>query len=292
MDINHFSTSFFANSFPNILFISFVYTFGVQVYKNFVKPHRLEKYETPNVDLACTMWNLGMCIFSFYGAISTGLLFSSIIEKNLLFNTTGPQSNYDLSCASNNFTSFLEFKMGFQMGLLYLLSKPLELIDTVFLMLKRKPISTLHWTHHLLTMLYCWYAGTLQSMEFFLLFCFLNLTVHAIMYGYYFLQWAVGLPNYISKCITFIQILQFVIGLTWTLMWTNKIDHFSLSITLTMYSYYLVLFVNFYYRKYHSLCCMCHTNIAKLRCHKCNNHCCTSCLTENGCTLCVQTSSF
>jgi hypothetical protein len=178
---------------------------------------------------------------------------------------------------------------------LYILSKPLELIDTVLLMLKRKPISTLHWTHHLLTMLYSWYAAMNQSninTHFFLLFCFINLAVHAIMYGYYFLQSYTHIPKFISKCITGIQILQFIVGLIWTWIWRNKIHNFVWYITLMMYTYYLVLFINFYYRKHYMLCCMCSKNIATLKCYKCHNDCCISCITENGCTLCFRSSQI
>ncbi len=286
MKIDYFSSHFFTNSFPHIWFISFVYIFGVQVYKKFVKTNSMQKFEDPNVNLVCCIWNFSMCTFSCCGAISTGLLFLSIIQNNIVFSNNNPLIDI---------TSLPEFYIGAQWGILYILSKPFELIDTIFLMLKYKPISTLQWTHHLLTMLYSWYAGVRQNSsnyQFFLLFCFLNFAIHTIMYAYYLLQSLFKLPKCVAKCITFVQISQFIVGLIWVWMWSGKIDNVLLFITVSMYTYYLILFVNFYYRKYYALCSMCRKNISTSRCWKCNNNCCMSCIFENGCTLCVETSQF
>merc|ERR1712072_138491 len=41
---------------------------------------------------------------------------------------------------------------------LFIFSKIPELIDTAFLVIRKKPVIFLHWYHHFTVMLYCWHA--------------------------------------------------------------------------------------------------------------------------------------
>ena len=74
----------------------------------------------------------------------------------------------------------------------YYLSKYVELLDTVILALKGKPLSFLHVFHHASMPIMCWlWIVDRQSMQEIALLT--NTLIHVIMYYYYY-RCAVGKP--------------------------------------------------------------------------------------------------
>ncbi|KAF7725147.1 hypothetical protein EC973_000399 [Apophysomyces ossiformis] len=159
-------------------------------------------------------------------------------------------------CSTDAWTQPLE--------LLYYLNylvKYWELIDTIFLVLKKKNLEFLHYFHHSMTMVLCYtQLGGQTSVSWVPIV--LNLTVHVLMYYYYF-RTAAGAKIWWKKYLTTMQIVQFVIDLfiiyfcTYTYFaytyWPHLPNMGSCAGTegsalfgCALLSSYLLLFINFY----------------------------------------------
>ena len=143
---------------------------------------------------------------------------------------------------------------------LFVWSKVVEFGDTIFIVLRKSPLSFLHWYHHITVLMYSWYGLATRNTAGHW-FSTNNLGVHAVMYTYYMLK-ALGfkIPSYVAKCITIVQLTQFVVGLmiVFTGVWlTYTQQAFGCGMTdthikagLIMYGSYFVLFMNFFYHRY------------------------------------------
>ncbi|VDO94597.1 unnamed protein product [Soboliphyme baturini] len=142
---------------------------------------------------------------------------------------------------------------------LFHLSKLLELGDTVFLVLRKRPVIFLHWYHHAVVLLYSWYAYGYFSASI-RWSVFMNILVHSFMYSYYFLR-SVGcrLPLLVAPCITSMQLMQFVVGsyisvdVFYRVTFTSEpcdSNPIIAGMQLFLYINFLVLFSEFFYRSY------------------------------------------
>lgn len=119
--------------------------------------------------------------------------------------------NFRDTVCTNAATSWGSGPTGFWV-MLFIFSKIPELMDTVFIVLRKKPLIFLHWYHHVTVLLFCWNAyATLAGSG--LYFVAMNYTVHALMYGYYCLQALNACPkSFPTILITLMQIAQMFIG--------------------------------------------------------------------------------
>ena len=144
-------------------------------------------------------------------------------------------------------------------GFFFLLSKFAELFDTFFIVVHKKPLLFLHWYHHIMTMLYCWYANQ-EGVAFNcsgMFFATMNLCVHSVMYLYYALA-AAGFAKTMAKynlnvVLTTGQIVQMFGGVIILYKSVNcqKFDQRGFVIGTVMYTSYLLLFCKLFVDKYH-----------------------------------------
>lgn len=141
---------------------------------------------------------------------------------------------------------------------MFIMSKLPELIDTVFIVLRKQPLIFLHWYHHATVLIYCWYSyhEFASSGRWFMT---MNFIVHSIMYTYYALRaLKFNVSQYVSKLITSLQLIQMIIGCivnykAWLIKSQNRtcaISDENIKYSFIMYFTYFVLFFQFFINAY------------------------------------------
>ncbi len=231
--------------FPTVsIIIYLLFCYYGQIFMKKRKPFKL--------DTLLAAWNLFLTLFSVYG-----------------MTRMVPQSLWLLSTHNFEYTVCEPAHIlvgGGVAGLaiqLFILSKIPELIDTVFIVLRKKQLIFLHWYHHVTVLFFCWDSYVTESSGGHW-FASMNLTVHAIMYFYFFMQAIKKVPKWFpSWIITFIQIAQMIAGTFIVVSCIyyhlyggekyppgkcNKLSNLILGAVI--YSSYLYLFVHFAVKKF------------------------------------------
>ncbi|KAG2150012.1 GNS1/SUR4 membrane protein [Suillus cothurnatus] len=194
-------------------------------------------------------------VFLSVGSLILLVLMMEEVGSIWLTNTT-----YGTMCDETSWTERLEF---YYMINYYF--KYIELLDTVFLALKKKPLAFLHVFHHSATALLCFVQLNGKTSVSWVVIS-LNLAVHVIMYYYYYAT-AGGAKIWWKKYLTSMQIIQFIIDIVIVYFGTyqhyaathyNHLPHWSNCAgteTAALFgcgllTTYLGLFINFYIQTY------------------------------------------
>lgn len=198
-------------------------------------------------------WNFSLSLFSWIGALRTA--------PQLYYNLT----TYPLRSVMCEDPAAL-YGSG-STGLwvqLFILSKFPELFDTLFIVVHKKPLIFLHWYHHITVLLYCWHSYVTTSPSG-LFFVVMNYSVHAVMYGYYFLMAVKMRPKWFNPIIvTFMQLSQMFIGVGVTIVayyyYSHPVEGKTCYVrtennvaAFIMYGSYFYLFAQFFVARYYTV---------------------------------------
>jgi hypothetical protein len=143
----------------------------------------------------------------------------------------------------------------------FTMSKYIELFDTAFMVIRRRPVSLLHWYHHMSVLAYTWFAVVVGFTPGWY-FATINSGVHTIMYFYYYRS-ACGVRLTYDRLITTLQLTQMVVGVAVTGFWAYF--HYSangatacpcahgdvaMASAIVIYGSYFLLFLSFYLSRY------------------------------------------
>lgn len=198
-------------------------------------------------------WNFGLSLFSFAGLVYC-------VPHLLLNDRSGllTAGFYPSVCSHASAYGFGE--TGFFVAL-FIYSKLAELLDTLWLLLRKSDVILLHWYHHVTVLLYCWHAYSVRIGTG-LWYAAMNYSVHAIMYFYFGLTQTGKSGRLFAKkfamLITSLQLLQMVIGILVTVASmvyhangrTCYVSLFNSALGLVMYSSYFVLFLQLFLNHY------------------------------------------
>lgn len=166
--------------------------------------------------------------------LTSVLMIYNIVQ--VVFNTmmfvklldAGWMGKYSFVCEPVDYSNSPEAMKMAEVGWWYYLFKIIDLLDTIFFVLRKKfnQITFLHVYHHTMMVAYIFVGVNIWPGGHGSFFALLNTFVHVVMYGYYFLaglgpQWQKYL--WWKKYVTRIQLLQFVLVFAHSmqLLWTD-----------------------------------------------------------------------
>ena len=161
----------------------------------------MEKREPFSLRKPLILWNGGLSLFSILGSLS---IIPSALHCLFLYGIT-----YSLCNAQTILDSHQTI-----WGFLFVLSKFIEFGDTLFIVLRKKPLLFLHWYHHITVCIYSCYMTSGVTTDVSRWFGAMNYGVHSIMYSYYTIR-AAGyyVPSRVALVITLLQLAQMFIGI-------------------------------------------------------------------------------
>eukprot|EP00090_Calanus_glacialis_P031489 TRINITY_DN5205_c0_g1_i1.p1 TRINITY_DN5205_c0_g1~~TRINITY_DN5205_c0_g1_i1.p1 ORF type:complete len:286 (-),score=49.11 TRINITY_DN5205_c0_g1_i1:80-892(-) len=215
-----------------------VFIFSVQSYMKDRQPFGLR---TPLM-----LWSLSLALFSIIGACRVWPEFIHTFYNKGLYSTVCVPSFLEDDHVTALWTWF------------FVLSKLPELVDTVFIVLRKQQLIFLHWYHHVTVLWFAWYSYVefTATCRWFMV---MNYSVHALMYSYYAVKaLKIPVPKVLAMVITSLQLLQMVFGCGVNILaWRYKANGRDCAVSTNnlywsflMYTSYFMLFARFFYLAY------------------------------------------
>lgn len=189
------------------------------------------------------LWNCGLAIFSTIGTLRTlPDIIALVLDRGFKYSLCERDFYHGVTAVWCS---------------LFAQSKVLELGDTAFVILRKKPLLFLHWYHHITVLIFTWYSASELTPPG-VYFIVMNYTVHSIMYTYYALRaLQVSLPSKFGIAVTTLQLSQMFVGIgvniaTYYVKQRESchISYENLYYSFLMYFSYMLLFVHFFYHRY------------------------------------------
>ncbi|CAJ0587085.1 unnamed protein product, partial [Mesorhabditis spiculigera] len=221
------------------IYIALAYVFIIHGLERWMRNRKPWHLKGPLV-----VWNGALAIFSAVATWRYGIEF---------VNTVTTRPIYDSICYSTDPEQPASF-----WACLFAISKVVELGDTVFIILRKRPLIFLHWYHHAVVLVYVWHAAV-ELTAAGRWFIFMNYGVHAIMYTYYTLAaLSIRLPKAVSMTVTTLQTTQMLVGvaISCCVLYIKNQGYVcqqsfeNLALCFAIYSSFAVLFMNFFRKAY------------------------------------------
>ncbi|CAB3403935.1 unnamed protein product [Caenorhabditis bovis] len=231
--------TFFKNHWAKSIYLALGYIIVTNVLQKFMESRK--PYSMRPILL---VWNGALAIFSIFGTWRFGIEFYNAVFRRGLV---------DSICFSVDPHQPAAF-----WACMFAMSKIAEFGDTLFLVLRKRPVIFLHWYHHAVVLVLSWHAAV-ELTAAGRWFIFMNYFVHSIMYTYYAIT-SVGyrLPKIISMTVTALQTVQMLIGvgisvIVLILKLNGQVcqqSYDNLALSFAIYASFLVLFSSFFNNAY------------------------------------------
>jgi elongation of very long chain fatty acids protein 6 len=235
-----FYREWFARNWHLSIYASIIYIIAISYGEKWMKNRKPFDLKSSMV-----LWNLSLSCFSLFGSIKILPELVSALYHN----------GFYYSVCNNSFLNDKSIELWIW---LFTWSKVFEFGDTVFIILRKHKLIFLHWIHHVITLIYCFFIYD-KTPAISRWGVSINYTIHAIMYFYYALKiMKFSIPNKASMAITLLQTIQMVIGMITAfgvLLYVIKGVPCDGSLTTALATFfmslfYFVLFVKFFAKRY------------------------------------------
>lgn len=192
-------------------------------------------------------WNAALAVFSVLGAINT----VPYTVRYMILHGLSPLLCKDI------FQTVGEGAWAWW-SVVFVCSKYVELGDTMFLVIRGKKLTLLHVYHHASVLMFAWHAF-IEKLSLGVVFVSVNYSVHSIMYIYYAQASLYNKKPKWGLVVTLAQIGQMIVGLWISVKHIQfhymdptdcEEDIRNLFLALFLYVSYLLLFLDFFIRRY------------------------------------------
>jgi len=193
------------------------------------------------------IWNAILAVFSIAGFVLMTPTFMGVISKKGIQYTYAHVSAIQTDKVAGYWT------------FLWVVSKIPELLDTLFIVLRKKPLMFMHWYHHALTGYFA-FVTFYEDNAYMVWVVWLNYFIHSFMYSYYCARaMNFKIPPQFAQLLTGAQIVQFLIThavmghLLYLLSTTTEkyaVTLYGYAIGAFMELTYLLLWFRFYFVSY------------------------------------------